>query len=309
MNARLGLVGFFGISGWLGGAILAAAAEAPLRVVTLTTVLTEIATTVGGEAVAVHGLVPPATDPHAYDPSPQDIRQCVDADLVFASGLGLEPNLERIVSHARTHGRLVIVSAALHDPVTLGDSDAGAGAGDGAAPDPHWWQSPKAVGEVSERVAAEIIAARPAAAPAIRARLQAWQGRLHDLESWAQAEVAKVPAERRQLVTSHDAFGWLARDLGFTVHPIKGLSPDAEPSGRRLAALVDLIRAHHIRTIFTENVENPRLLETLASETGAHLGGTLFADGPGAPGSGAETYETMYRHNVTTIIDGLAAPP
>jgi zinc/manganese transport system substrate-binding protein len=161
------------------------------------------------------------------------------------------------------------------------------------------------VREVSRYVASELIAAKPAASAAIERRLHTWLDQLASLEAWAKAEVTRVPPERRLLVTSHGAFGWLARDLGFAVHPIKGGSADAEPSGRQMAELVDLIREHELAAVFAENVENPRLLNALVAETGARLGGTLYADGPGAPGSGVETYAAMYRHNVSTIVAGL----
>lgn len=291
------------------------AADQPVRVVTLSTVLTEIVATVGGDAVAVHGLVPPAADPHGFDPSPQDIRRCIDADIVFASGFGLEPYLERLIANVGIRGRIIVVADVLHDPVVFNDdhdedndhehAHDHAHGHDDSIFDPHWWHSPEAVRAVSTHVADELIAARPAAMEAIRQRLQAWLTQLRELETWAQSQIAPLPAERRKLVTSHDAFGWLARDLGFTVHPIKGLSADAEPSGRQMAALVELIREHGITAVFAENVENPRLLAALSKETGARTGGTLFADGPGAPGSGAETYAAMYRHNVTTIVTGL----
>jgi len=105
-------------------------------------------------------------------------------------------------------------------------------------------------------------------------------------------------------VTTHDAFGWFARDYGFTVHPISGVSPDAEPNARQLAQLARLIRSEGIPAIFAETSTNPALVEALVRETGAGLGGALYADGLSPDGDGT-TYEGMFRHNVRTIVEAL----
>lgn len=294
----------------------AATTSTPLKIVAVTPVLAEIATAIGGPDAEVHGLAPAASDPHSFEPTPRDIRRCIEADLVIVSGLGLEPYLERIVAHAGIQGRLVIAADALEDPVRLNADDADdvrkthddhSAREDASADgiDPHWWHSPAAVRAVSAGIAQAMIALRPEAATAIAQRLDAWNDRLLALEHWAKAQVARLPPERRQLVTAHNAFGWLARDLGFAVHPIKGPSAEAEPSGRQMAALIDLIRGQQIPAIFAEHADHPRLIEALVAETGARLGGTLYADGPGAPGSGVDTYEAMYRHNITTIVEAL----
>ena len=109
-----------------------------------------------------------------------------------------------------------------------------------------------------------------------------------------------------ELVTSHDAFGYFAHDYGFTVHPINGLSTESEADAKHLAGLVDLIRRERIRAIFVESSTNPRLVENILGETGARLGGTLYADGMGPSGSGAETYDSMFRHNVEAIVSALS---
>jgi zinc/manganese transport system substrate-binding protein len=282
-------------------AVAGAAETKPLRVVTLSTVLTEIATAIGGDDVVVQGLVLPTVDPHTFDPTPRDIRAAVEADVVLASGLGLESYLDRLVARGDRTMNLVIAADALRDPAKLplefADHPDEA--------DPHWWQSPGAVREVSLLIATAFRTARPEQASAFDTRSRAWLEKLDQLEAWARGRAAQIPAEQRHLITSHDAFGWLARDLGLKVHPIKGLSSESEPSGRHVAELVDLIKRQHIRAVFAENIENSRMIDSLTTETGARLGGTLFADGLGPPGSGAETYEAMYRHNVTTIVDAL----
>jgi zinc/manganese transport system substrate-binding protein len=109
-------------------------------------------------------------------------------------------------------------------------------------------------------------------------------------------------------VTSHDAFGYFAHDYGFTVHPVNGLSTESETDAKHLAGLVDLIRRKGIPAIFVESSANPRMVENLLGETGVRLGGTLYADGLGPAGSGAEDYVAMYRRNVGAIVGALSGP-
>ena len=139
----------------------------------------------------------------------------------------------------------------------------------------------------------------------MESRAAAYLAQLDALAAWAQTEIAALPPARRQLVTSHDAFGYLARDHGFTVHPLQGINPEAEPAARELGALIDLIRREHIPAVFVDNTENPRLLAAMLRETGAKLGGTLYADGLGAPGTPATTFAAMYRHNLHTLVSAL----
>ncbi len=281
------------------GAGRLAATDAPVRIVTLSTVLTEVAAAVGGNAVTVAGLVRPGVDPHTFNPSPADVRAMVDADLVLASGLDLEGYLDRLVAGAGPRGRLIAVGDRMPGILTLPR------AGGPPERDPHWWQSIGNVAVAAEVVRTELARERPAEAPRFQRNADAYRAQLAGLRAWASAEVARLPAARRELVTSHDAFGYFARDFGFTIHPVSGLSTEAEADGRHMAELVDLIRRDRVGAIFIESSVNPSLVENLVRETGVRLGGTLYADGLGPPGSDADTYAAMYRHNVAAIVGAL----
>jgi zinc/manganese transport system substrate-binding protein len=285
-------------SGALAGA---APAPAPIRVVTLNPVLTEVARAVGGGEVAVTGLVQAGVDPHTFNPSPAEVRSLAEADLVLASGLNLEAYLGRLVAGAVTTARVVAVGDAVPLVLSLPRRD-------GAEQDPHWWHSLGNMAFAVDLIRGELARLRPSASDGFRRRARAYQGRLQALGQWVSSQVALVPPERRVLVTSHDAFGYFAHDYGFTVHAINGLSTEGEADARHLAALVDLIRREHVRAIFVESSANPRVVENLLEETGARLGGTLYADGLGPPGSGAETFDAMYRHNVAAIVGALSGP-
>ena len=286
----------------LGLAAAAGAAPAlqtpPLRVVTLCTVLTEVAREVGGEQAAVVGLIRPGVDPHVFNPSPADIRKIADAEVVLASGFGLEAYLDRLVAGSGSKGHVLAVGDALPSAAITG----------GGEKDPHWWNSIDNVVLAVDIVRAELARARPGSAEEFSANARAYQARLRDLKAWAAREIAGLPPGRRHLVTSHDAFGYFARDYGFTVHAINGLSTDSEADAKHLAGLIDLIRSEQIPAVFAENSANPRLVGNLVRETGVRLGATLYADGLGPPGSGAETYDAMYRHNVRAIVEALSAP-
>jgi len=274
----------------------------PLNVVTLNSVLTEVAREVGADAVHVTGLVRPGVDPHTFSPTPADIRTLADADLVLASGLSIEAYVDRLVAGSVFGGRVVRVG----DRVPLVLSLPGRG-GSGER-DPHWWHSISNVIAAAEIVRGELARLRPESAADFARNAARFQGRLAQLQSWAAREVDRLPPGRRLLVTSHDAFGYLAHDYGFEVHPVNGLSTESEADAKHLASLVDLIRRQKVRSVFVESSANPRLVENLLQETGARMGGRLYADGLGAAGSGAEDYVSMYRSNIATIVDGLSLP-
>lgn len=269
----------------------------PLRVVALHSVLAECASRIGGDEVRVTCLVPAGSDPHTFNPSPEDAASIVDADLVLVSGFDLEPSFERLVANSGTKAAILRASDLIPNPVHSAE--------DGGIADPHWWNSIGNIRIVAAAVGAELARLRPADAPAFRRRQSDYEASLASLAAWARSEVNRLPADRRILVTNHDAFAYLARDYGFRIEPLLGLNPAAEPNPRELARLIDFIRAHHVRAVFADNTENPHLLSTMLQESGATLGGVLYADGLGPVGSDASTVEHLFHHNLSTIVDAL----
>jgi zinc/manganese transport system substrate-binding protein len=217
---------------------------------------------------------------------------------VLASGLGLESYLDKLAANSGTQGIIVAVGDGLRD------RPADAGPPGRQEADPHWWNSVAATKQVVREVAAAMAAQRPAAAAGFAARADALVARLDALDAWTRTQLAELPSEHRQLVTTHDAFGWFARDYGFTVHPISGLSPEADPDARDFARLAQLIRSQRIPAVFIEDSENSKLAAALAREAGVRLGGVLYPDGL-VPAADGATYDAMFRHNVLTIVAGL----
>jgi zinc/manganese transport system substrate-binding protein len=290
------------------------AAAAPLRVASLHTVLTEIATTLGADAVTVIPVIPAGADPHTYDPTPADLRRLIEADLVLLAGLGLEPYLDRLAANVASPDRLLSVGDRLPPALLLATGEAdhdhhGHDHHHHGEYDPHWWQSPTLTRAAIHIVARELAARLPAAAPAIYARADTWSRDITAAQNTARTAAAAIPAERRQLVTAHDAFGYLARELGLTVVPLAGLSTAQEPDARRFAALIDQIRRDRIPALFLDANYPPTLIEALQRETSTRLGGTLYPDGLGPADSPAATWSAMFNHNVTTVLTALSATP
>jgi zinc/manganese transport system substrate-binding protein len=282
------------------------ATQEPLRVVTLHPILTELAAAVGGETARVEGLVPGGVDPHTYEPAPREAAAARSADLVVATGLGLETYLERLADPDGRADRILRVGERLPLRLTQDTDHPGCSVACGAGEaDPHWWHGLGNALFVADLLRAEFARLRPADAAGFAARAQVLQQRLFALQAWAGREIATLPPARRHLVTTHDAFGHLARDFDFQVHPVGGLSTENEADARRLSALVATVRRLGVKAVFADAEGSARLVRALSGETGANIPPALYADGPGAPGSGVETYEAMYRHNLSTIVSAL----
>jgi zinc/manganese transport system substrate-binding protein len=283
----------------------------PLRVVALHPVLAEMAERVGGDAITVDSLLRPGTDPHQYEPVPSDLRRLIEADVVLAAGLGLEGYLPRLAGRIELQGPLIAVGDLLpRDQLLMPDSDHvhddhPAHVHAPSDFDPHWWHSVALYREVLAIVSETLRGLRPADAAAFASRTAIYDAELVELGSWCRQRIEAIPLDRRRILTMHNAFAYLARDLGFEIVSLNNFSLQTEPTARRITQVVNLIRQDHIVAVFFESGASPRLAETLRSETQVRLGRTLFADGPGPAGSGAETYATMMRSNVTALVEAL----
>ena len=134
-------------------------------------------------------------------------------------------------------------------------------------------------------------------------RANDYESHLQNLEQWVRVKLAELPRDKRKLVTSHDAFQYFARDYGFELYPIEGVSTEDQPSSRKVIELISTIKSQHVKAVFFESIENPKVIAEITRETGAKVGGELYADGLGT--GAASTYEGMFKHNVTTIVEAL----
>lgn len=277
-----------------------------LQVASLSTVLSDIASHVGGDRVEVTSIVKPGIDPHEFEPTPGDIKTISQAKVVLVSGLGFEGYLGKLRAAVGKGPKFVVVGDAIK-PIMADEEghDHGHSHGnkDGKVADPHWWHSVPNVKIATRVIRDAFVAADPADAPTFEGNTQTYLARLDDLAKWVKLEVAKLPKDRRILITSHDALGYFARDHGFEIHPVQGISTADQPSSKKVRQLIGEIKDEGVKAIFAENIENPKVLSEITRETGARLGGMLYADGLGK--DEANTYESMMRHNVTTIVSAL----
>ena len=285
---------------FLSVALRHAFAEDKLAIASFSTILTEIARKVGGQEVTVTGLIQPGQDPHEFQLSPSDLQAVSGARLVLTSG----KNLERYFNNLRdaTKADLLPVGDKLPSlKMRAGEDEKTAKSG--FIEDPHWWSSVPNVEEATFIVRNELVKLDPAHADEYRVNAQSYANQLQQLNGWVKQKIAELPRDQRKLVTSHDAFQYFAKEYGFKIYSIEGLSTEDEPSLRHVSDLIDQIRKQQVKAVFLESALNPKVSVEITRESGAKIGGTLYADGLGT-GDGA-TYEGMIKHNVITIVDAL----
>lgn len=273
------------------------ASATPLKVATLSTVLSDVAAKVGGDKVQVEAIVKGGVDPHEFQPSPSDVELVAGADVVLVSGKGMEGYLSKL-EEGTDQKKFVNVGSQIGNSLKLKE--------DGKViEDPHWWQSVANVKKATDVVRDALSTADPADKEAFAANAAVYQAKLDELDKAIKVKVAELPRDKRKLVTSHDAFQYFARDYGFKIYPIEGVSTAEEPSTRKVAELLGTIKKEKVKAVFFENTQNPKVITQITKETGATVGGELYADGLGALGSDAGTYPGMMLHNANTIVDAL----
>lgn len=291
----------------------ASAAPAPaeasaLPVIASFSILADMVRQVGGDRVRVTTLVGPNGDAHVYQPTPTDARAVAAATVVFVNGLGFEGWIERLVKAAGFKGPVVVTSRGVEVKRMADPGKSGHDHGhDHGELDPHAWQS-LANGQIYVRNIAEaLIAADPAGRAVYEANAGRYQAQLAALDAEAQAALHALPANRRTVITSHDAFGYFSRAYGITFIAPVGVSTNSEASAADVARLIRQIREKRIPAVFMENISDPRLLEQISRETGARIGGRLYSDALSGPDGGAATYLDMVRSNVRTLTAALSS--
>ncbi|MBI3158143.1 MAG: zinc ABC transporter substrate-binding protein [Chloroflexi bacterium] len=288
-------------------ALLLAACTAPpesdsLSVVASTTLVGDVAARVGGARVELTVLLPEGADPHSFEPSPQDLAALEDADLILLNGLGLEENLENILSAASAP------VAAVSDGITArefeGEEEEQEEGEHGL--DPHVWMDPRNVAVWAQNIAAALAEADPANAAEYRANAETYAAELDELHGWIVEQVSLIPAANRALVVDHDSLGYLADAYGFQLlgSVVPSFSTLAEPSAQELAALEDAIIAAGVPAIFVDTTINPALAERIAADTGAQVV-RLYSASLSEPGGPAATYIELMHYNVTAIVEAL----
>jgi manganese/zinc/iron transport system substrate-binding protein len=284
----------------------AAAAQERLNVVTTTGMIADAAREVGGDLVEVEALMGPGVDPHSYRQTRSDIVAMTRADLVLWHGLYLEAQLEEVLRDLAEEGAAPVVAVAEDLPrnLLIGHDDY-----EGKF-DPHVWMNPNLWARVVLNVRDAMIAAAPDAEATFRANAEAHLAELEELATYTTRVLASVPADSRILLTAHDAFNYFGSAYGFEVVGIQGISTESEAGLRRISELVDLLVARNVRAVFVETSVSDRNIRALVEGAAAQgheveIGGELYSDAMGEPGTYEGTYVGMIDHNATTIARAL----
>jgi zinc/manganese transport system substrate-binding protein len=281
----------------------AAAQDSPsarIKAVATFSILGDLVRNVGGDRVAVTTLVGPNGDAHVYSPTPGDAKELAAARIVFVNGLGLEGWMTRLVTASGTKAPMIVVSTGV-TPRRMPDEDKPGR----LVTDPHAWQSVADAKIYVANIRDGLAAADPAGKAVYDANAQAYLGKLDALEQEITTAIAAIPAARRKIITTHDAFGYFGAAYGMSFIAPEGLSTEAEPSAKDVARIIRQVRKQKIPAVFLENVADPRLMAQIARETGAALGGKLYSDALSEPGGPAGTYLDMMRHNIREFAKAL----
>jgi len=288
-------------------AVLFATAPAPaqekVRVLATFSILGDFVKNVGGDRVEVSTLVGPNSDAHVYSPAPADAKRVAAAKVVITNGLGFEGWMARLVKASGTKASPVVATKGIK-PRKQQDAHGHAGHSHDST-DPHAWQSVANAKIYVANILAALIAADPAGKAAYEANAKAYLAKLDALDKDVREAVAAIPKDRRRIITSHDAFGYFQAAYGIEFIAPQGVSTESEPSAQDVARIIRQIKQQKIPAVFLENVTDPRLIQRIAAETGARVGGQLYSDALTDEKGAAPTYIDMIRHNVKQLAAAL----
>jgi manganese/iron transport system substrate-binding protein len=275
-----------------------------LQVVATTTIVGDVVGNIGGNAIQLDVLLPPGSDPHSFDPTPQDVAKIAKANLIFANGAGLEAFLDPLLRNAGSKAQVVYVSDGIqliHFQSNLPGEESGPGGGD-----PHTWFDPQNVKDWVQNIERALCDQDPADAQTFVANAQRYTQQLDELDGWIQTQIGQIPPGQRKLVTDHEAFTYFAAHYGFQQVGaiVPGYSTLAQPSAQELAGLEDAIRKLDVKAVFVGETVNPNLAERVAQDTGIKLvslytGALTDSSGP------ASTYLDFMHYDVKQIVNGL----
>jgi ABC-type Zn uptake system ZnuABC Zn-binding protein ZnuA len=268
-----------------------------LTVVTTTSVLADVVSNVGGDAIAVSSLVPRNADVHTFEPSPADVRTVADAGVLVMNGLGLDDWLEKTITNAAAEGTPLVKLAVGEPGVTLLPGETA------GTQNPHLFMDPKYVELYVHRIAAALDSADPTNAATYDANAAAYEQKLEALDGWVRAQIDTVPVANRKLVTFHDAFPYYAREYGITIVGVAVKSPGQDPSAGYTADLIDQIKAAGVKAIFSEAQFPVKLSDQLAAETGCKVVANLYDDSLGNPP--VTSYEEVIRWDTDQLVEAL----
>lgn len=282
-----------------------AESQPKLQVVTTTGMVKDMVRNIGGDRIAVDAIMQEGVDPHLYQPTSADVRKVLAADLIFASGMNLEERMTEVFERSQSLGKKVVFVTDRVDEAVLIESQDYPGQSD-----PHIWHDVQQWSTGIPVVAEALSKADPEGAEIYEANAAIYADRLDGLKGYATWVMSTVPKSQRILITAHDAFGYFGQAYGVEVRGVQGITTESEAGISDINELVDFIVENKVSAVFIEASVSDRNVQALVegARNRGHevaVGGTLYSDSMGAPGSWEGTYEGMIEHNVNLMSTAL----
>jgi zinc/manganese transport system substrate-binding protein len=275
-------------------------------VVATFSVIGDMVANVAGDHVDIRTIVGAGGDCELYQPTLADVALVANADAIFLNDLNeeFEPWLEPLLKQARFKGFKVVASRGVHT-LTAEEEHPISGRQLPAAVDQHAWLDPRNGVIYAGNIATALTKLDAANAADYRNRLSSYSNEIRTADDWAHAQIAAVPPGKRRVLTSHDSLQYLANAYGITLLTVNGWSNNSELSAAELARLTQRVRATRVKALFLDSITDPRVMERIAAETGASIGGTLYGDSLSPAGGEADSYLNMLRHDIATLKAGM----
>ena len=270
-------------------------------------IMADLVRQVGGDRVEVTALAGPNADMHVFQPTPADAKTLAGANLVVINGLGFEGWADRLVKSSGYKGHAIVASKGIK-VLAAGEHDHGHGGKRGQAHgryDPHAWQDVANVRTYVANIRDALIAVDAAGKPGYETAAANYLKQLDTLEAEIRAAFAAIPKAKRRVITSHEAFTYYGDAYDLTFLAPQGMSGDSDPTAKGVADLIRQIKREKVKAVFVENISSPRLIESIAKESGASVGGTLYSDALSDPSGPAGTYVDMMRHNTRLFAEAM----
>jgi zinc/manganese transport system substrate-binding protein len=275
------------------------AQEQKLPVIATFSIMGDLVKNVGGDRVEVTTLVGPNSDPHVYAPTPADAKKVAGAKVVFVNGLGFEGWMTRLVKASGTKAPTITASKGVQSRKMEDEGH--------KVTDPHAWQSIANTKIYVGNIRDGLAAADPAGNSAYEDNARAYLAKLDALEAEVKDAIGKIPSDRRRIITSHDAFGYFGAAYGFEFIAPEGVSTETAASAKDVAKIIVQIRKQKIPAVFMENITDSRMMEQIAKESGAKIGGSLFSDALSDEKGPAASYIDMMRNNIRQLSSALTS--
>src|SRR6476620_11794269 len=266
-------------------------------------ILGDMVRQVGGNRIEVTTLVGPDGDAHVYEPTPADAKTLAISAILFTNGLGFEGWVYQLEKFPGFRGEVVVASTGVK-PRTMIEEEGGK---EETITDPHAWQNLANGKLYVANIRDALIAVDPAGKATYEANASKYLRKVAAEETSVKTPLSALPAGRRKIITSHDAFGYFGAAYGLEIIAPEGVSTESEASAQDVAKIIRQIKADNVPAVFMENITDRRLLEQIASETNAKIGGTLYTDALSPTDGPAPTYLDMFRHNIETLTAALSA--